>query len=255
LVEILTCAKSSAGEVCIGLPRRTTSGQMRSVIVRCGEAGPIALRFGSANIASMHPLSAIQFASTEKRLAIRSSAARYRGAVKWILCLLALLLSTSCAAPLGPQAFSTTTPAFDPIAFWSGRTASWGVIENRDGSPTAIVTTSTESTPDGRDSMNMVQHVMTGGKDTVRTWHMRRLGNGQFEATANDMVGSARGTASGRTFHWTWTLATKPGDSLRNISMEQWMYLADNGTLMNRTIITKLGLRLAEVSEQFVRAK
>lgn len=160
---------------------------------------------------------------------------------------------TGCAAPLPPKAFSNTAPAFDPVTFWSGRTASWGVIENLYGAPTAIITTTTEATPEGEGGLHMIQHLVSSGKDTVRDWHLRRLGHGQFEAKANDMVGTARGSSSGRTFHWTWTLATKPGNCLLNVSMDQWMYLADNGTLMNRTIITKLGVRLAEVSEQFVR--
>jgi hypothetical protein len=173
--------------------------------------------------------------------------------MRMIACLCGAALFTGCAATLRPEAFAGTEPVFDPVTFWSGRTSSWGVIENRDGAPTAIVTTTTEATAEGSDGLHMVQHVVTGGKDSVREWHMRRLGDGEYEATANDMAGSARGRASGRTFHWIWTLATKPGDSLRNVSMEQWMYLADNGTLMNRTIISKLGIRLAEVSEQFVR--
>jgi hypothetical protein len=154
---------------------------------------------------------------------------------------------------LRPGAFADTAPAFDPITFWTGRTASWGVMENRGGAPTAIVVTTTDGTADGADRLHMIQYVVIGGKQTVRDWHIRRLGDGRFEATANDMVGAATGLASGRTFHWTWVLATKPGDALRDVAMEQWMYLADDGTLMNRTIITKLGVRLAEVSEQFVR--
>jgi hypothetical protein len=172
-----------------------------------------------------------------------------------IMCLCAVLLAAGCASPLRPQAFANTAPAFDPITFWTGRTKSWGVIENQGGAPTAIITTSTASTAEGVNGLHLVQHVMSDGKDTVRDWHMRRLGNGEFEATASDMVGMARGSASGRTFHWIWTLATKPGNCLFNVAMEQWMYLADNGTLMNRTIITKLGVRLAEVSEQFVRSE
>ena len=95
--------------------------------------------------------------------------------------------------PLKPTAFANTAPAFDPVTFWTGHTSSWGVIENRDGAPTAIVTTTTDATPEGPNG-------------------------------------------------------------LLNVSMEQWMYLADNGTLLNRTIITKLGVRLAEISEQFVRS-
>ena len=99
----------------------------------------------------------------------------------------------------------------------------------------------------------MVQHVISRGKETIRDWHLRRLGNNHFQATANDLIGTASGSTSGRTLHWTWILATEPGNDLLNITMDQWMYLADNGTLLNRTIIRKFGVRLAEISEQFVR--
>jgi hypothetical protein len=173
--------------------------------------------------------------------------------LRGFVCVYAVLFLVGCSASLGPEAFATTSPPFDPVTFWTGRTASWGVIENRDGEPTAIITTTTMGTTEGAIGLHMVQHVVSGGKDSVRDWHMRRLGNNRFEATANDVVGTARGSPSGRTLHWTWKLATKPGNCLFNVRMEQWMYLADNGTLLNRTIVTKFGVRLAEISEQFVR--
>ncbi len=173
--------------------------------------------------------------------------------VAWAFSLVAALLLTGCAGPLRPKDFAATTPAFDPVAFWTGRTSSWGVIENRGGAPNSIITTSTCGTPEGDGGLHMIQHVESGGKESVRDWHIRRLGNGRFEATASDVVGTARGAPSGRTLHWTWTLAAKPGNRLYNVKMKQWMYLSDNGTLLVRTTVTKLGLRLAEISEQFVR--
>ena len=129
------------------------------------------------------------------------------------------------------------------------------MVENRDGEPTSIITTTTDGVPEGAGGLHMVQHVRHDGEDTVRDWHVRRLAGGVFEATANDLVGTARGTPSGRMLHWTWTLATKPGNGLYDVTMDQWMYLADDGTLMNRTTISKLGVRLAGVSEQFVRGR
>ena len=167
----------------------------------------------------------------------------------------ALLLLVGCTPPLPAGAFATTTPAFDPITFWTGHTASWGVIENRDGAPTAIITTTTDGTPESPAGLHMIQHVTHDGQTTTRDWHLRRLGPHSFEATANDVAGTAHGTTFGRTLHWTWTLETHPGHPLYNVTMDQWMYLADNGTLMNRTIISKWGVRLAEVSEQFVRVE
>ncbi len=169
------------------------------------------------------------------------------------LALFATLLIAGCGSVLRPDTFAGTTPAFDPVTFWTGHARSWGVVENRDGSPSAIVTTDCAGTAEGADGVHLVQHVAVSGKDSVREWHMRRLDAHHFAATANDMVGEARGEASGRMFHWTWIWATQSGSDLRNVAMEQWMYLADDGTLMNRTVVTKLGIRLAEVSEQFVR--
>ena len=83
---------------------------------------------------------------------------------------------------------------------------------------------------------------------------MRRAGPGRFDATANDIVGTAHGEAAGRAFHWSWTLALHPGNPFTNVSMDQWWYLQPDGSMLNRTTIRKLGFILAEVTEHFVRA-
>ena len=63
--------------------------------------------------------------------------------------------------------------------------------------------------------------------------------------------GTAVGEASGRAFHWTWTLALSPGNPLKDVTMSQWWYLLDDGSLMNRTTVSKLGVTAAEVTEHF----
>ena len=65
------------------------------------------------------------------------------------------------------------------------------------------------------------------------------------------MVGEAQGVAAGRVFHWSWVLALSPGNPLKNITMDQWMYLYDTGAMMNHTTIRKLGVTVAQVSEMF----
>jgi hypothetical protein len=63
-------------------------------------------------------------------------------------------------------------------------------------------------------------------------------------------VGQAHGIASGRVFHWSWVLALGK-NPLKHVLMDQWMYLYPDGTMMNRTTISKIGLIVAEVSERF----
>ncbi len=169
----------------------------------------------------------------------------------------ALLLCWGCAAcsdPMPVSRFAGDGPAFDPVSFWTGHVQSWGVLENRSGEPDMVVTTDCVGEAEGDGGLHMRQTLRLGdGTVQSRDWHMRRTGAGRFEATANDMVGTAVGEAAGRAFHWSWVLATKPGDSLRDVTMDQWMYGLDDGTMMNRTTIRKLGIILAEVSEDFHR--
>ena len=158
-----------------------------------------------------------------------------------------------CSDPLPVAAFKDAPPALDPVRFFSGHVQSWGVLEDRSGQPTAIVTTDCVGTPDGPDGLAMVQTLKVGSDAPVtRRWHMRRTAPGAFEATANDMVGTATGEAAGRAFHWQWTLALSPGNSLKNVTMDQWWYLQPDGSLLNRTSIRKLGFIAAEVTEHFV---
>jgi hypothetical protein len=169
--------------------------------------------------------------------------------------LAAILLLAACSDPPPVSKFAGTGPEFDPVKFWTGHVHSWGVLENRSGAPTTIVTTDCVGTAEGPDGLHMVQHLDLGdGTTQSRDWHMRRLGGGAFEATANDIEGTARGEAAGRAFHWSWVLETKPGNGLYDVTMDQWMYLMDDGAMVNRTTIRKLGIILAEVTEHFVRA-
>ena len=161
-----------------------------------------------------------------------------------------VLALAGCGSGKKVTDFAGTTPVLDPVSFFTGHVRSWGVLE-RSGAPTDVVTTDCVGTVEPDGSLHMVQMLDVGGDRSHRDWHMRRTGAGQYEATANDMVGTAHGEASGRAFHWTWTLALKPGNSLYNVTMDQWWYAFDDGTMLNRTGISKLGVTVAEVTERF----
>ena len=157
----------------------------------------------------------------------------------------------ACSDVLPVQSF--TGPTFDPVRFFDGTVSSWGVLENRGGQPTEIVTTDGVGVAEGSGGVHFVQHVHVGDAPVVtRDWHMRRVGPGRFDAEANDMLGTAHGDAAGRAFHWQWALALHPGNPLTNVTMDQWWYLQDDGSMLNRTIVTKLGVVAAEVTEHFV---
>jgi hypothetical protein len=91
------------------------------------------------------------------------------------------------------------------------------------------------------------------GKPTQRrTWHVHRIDPHYFEATANDVVGKARGQAFGNVFRWDYTIALKPGNPFENVHLRQWMYLPEGtDTMFTRVEVRKLGLIVQQVTESF----
>ena len=149
--------------------------------------------------------------------------------------------------------FEQGRPLLDPAQFFTGRATSSGVMETRGGAPMKQVFTQTNGRWEG-DTLILEQDLQIGGEAQHRSWRIRRLDAHHFEATANDMVGTARGEASGNVFHWEFTLALSPGNPLARVKMSQWMYLQPDGrTLLNHSTIRKFGLVVAQVTEQFQR--
>lgn len=171
-----------------------------------------------------------------------------------LACCLAATLVAGCARDTHPSVGSG--PPFDPIAFFTGHTHSWGVVESRSGAPTEWVMTDShgQQTSTGRLTMAQTLSFQDGTKQQ-RDWTLWRTGPGQFEATANDMAGSAKGTSDGNVFHWQWVLQRHPGNALMNVTMSQWMYRLDDGSVMIRTTVSKFGIILAEVSEHFTHSE
>jgi hypothetical protein len=49
-------------------------------------------------------------------------------------------------------------------------------------------------------------------------------------------------------------LETRPGNPLLDVTMDQFMFRMDDGSVMIRTVVTKFGVRVVEVSERFAKA-
>lgn len=172
--------------------------------------------------------------------------------------LLPLLLLSFCSLSscrsMAVSDFAANRPQFDPLEFFNGRTHSWAVVESRSGNPTSHFTAALEGHRDG-DALSLEQvFTFSDGQKQLRSWQIRRRGEHAYEATANDVVGVARGEAWGNAFHWRYVTAGRRTWSLDNLQFDLWMYLtADGTTLINRVNISKFGFVIARTTEYFQR--
>jgi hypothetical protein len=106
---------------------------------------------------------------------------------------------------------------------------------------------------EGSDVVVTQDFTFEDGRMQQRVWRIHRVDEHRYEAVAPDVIGPAPGYAFGNTFHWIYTLQLRPGFMSR-VRMEHWMYLLGDGeTMLNRVVIRKFGVIVAQTTEYFQR--
>lgn len=171
-------------------------------------------------------------------------------AARAALCALALPVLAGCAGP-DVQQYRAATPVLDPAAYFSGVTDAWGIFQRRDGAVAkrfhVEITGSEEQgvlTLDERFRYD-------DGSSQQRVWRLVRAGAGRWRGSAADVLGEARGEAAGNALRWQYTLLLPVDGSTYAMQFDDWMFLVDRCTMINRASMRKFGIELGQVTLTF----
>ena len=89
------------------------------------------------------------------------------------------------------------------------------------------------------------------GTTQRRVWTITRLGPGRYSGRADDVVGEATGEAAGNALRWRYVLALPVDGKVYNVDFDDWMFLMDDQVMLNRSLMSKWGFRLGEVTLSF----
>jgi hypothetical protein len=159
-------------------------------------------------------------------------------------------LIAGCAS-MQPSDFAKSTTRFELDRYFVGHARSWGVFENTDGKPRKSFVCDSYGKRNSEGVVLLHQDFkFSDGKTQTRDWRIRRVDSTHWEATANDMVGSARGEGHGNALYWEYTISLNMKNPLATVHIRQWIYQPEGtDSLMTRLVITKMGITVSEVSE------
>ncbi|SMC26153.1 Protein of unknown function [Andreprevotia lacus DSM 23236] len=164
---------------------------------------------------------------------------------KWMLSACALLLG--CAGP-DVQHYRNEQPVFDPVRYFSGKTEGWGMFQKRSGEVVKRFHVQIAGRSEQGRLILDEHFVYSDGSTQQRVWTLSRQPDGSWRGTAGDVVGEAVGQLAGNALHWRYTLRLPVDDNVYDVQMDDWMYLQDDTTLINRTSMSKLGFELGQVT-------
>lgn len=156
----------------------------------------------------------------------------------------------------GPQVtdYAGQQPTLALEQYFNGRVEAWGYFADRGGRIVKRFTVAMDCQWQGADGTLDEAFVYADGTRQRRIWRVRKTGEGQYVGRADDVVGEAKGVASGNALRWNYTLALPVDGRTWEVQMDDWMYLMDERTLLNRTAMSKLGVHLGDVTIAFRKA-
>ena len=139
--------------------------------------------------------------------------------------------------------------------FFDGRLWADGVVLDRRGRERRRFHVDMQALWQGDWGRLQESYVFDDGQRQRRTWSLRRLperqGLRRYEATAGDVVGTARASGSGHSLHWNYLLALPLGERVLRVRMDDRMYLLGDKLLLNHTRMLKFGLHVASLVVTF----
>jgi hypothetical protein len=169
------------------------------------------------------------------------------------LLLLALMLNIASCTSVDVTRYADQQPALDLERFFSQPVKAWGMFQKRSGEVTKRFEVNVVSRREGNNLILDERFLYSDGTRQHRVWTLTPEGQGRWSGRAGDVAGVAQGQVSGNALHWRYRLNVPVDDSTYEMSMDDWMYLMDEDTLINRTSMSKLGVEVGQVTLFFRR--
>jgi hypothetical protein len=161
-------------------------------------------------------------------------------------------LLAACASP-APADYAAEKPALDLKRYFNGEVVGHGVFTDRSDKVVRRFTVLMKCQWDGDNGVLDENFTYSDGRKDRRVWRLKKLPDGRYTGTADDVVGTAQGQAAGNALQWSYTLRLPVDEKVYEVQFNDWMYLMDERVMLNKAVMSKFGIRLGEVTLSFYK--
>lgn len=163
---------------------------------------------------------------------------------KSLLAVCFTFLLASCSVSI--KEYKDMEPKLNFKQYFNGKMIAHGYFKDRFGKIKKTFVVDMNTVWQGDTGVLTEHFVYNDGSKSERIWTLKIEGE-KVIGTASDVVGSAVGEIAGNTLHWKYDLNLKVDESTYKVSLDDWMYLIDQQTMLNQSYMSKWGIDLGEI--------
>lgn len=146
-----------------------------------------------------------------------------------------------------PSDYVATAPRFDLREHLSGPISCEGVVYGPTGRVASRFVADMEASWQGNVGTMTEQFRYDSGARQSRRWVLTLGSDGAIEAEAPDVVGKGQGRQAGAAVRLKYRIRLPEDAGGHVLDAVDWMYLTENGTILNRSQFRKYGIKVAEL--------
>ncbi|WP_293933644.1 DUF3833 domain-containing protein [Iodobacter sp.] len=154
---------------------------------------------------------------------------------------------TACASP-DVQQYQKSEPKLDLAQYFVGSTDAWGMFQKRSGEVVKRFHVEITGTQNQGKLVLDERFKYDDGTTQQRIWTLVQQADGSWRGTADDVKGVAIGKISGNALNWQYTMLLPVDGKTYEVQFDDWMFLIDNKSMMNRASMQKFGFELGQVT-------
>ena len=162
--------------------------------------------------------------------------------------ILFLVAALSGCAGVDVTQYQTERPELRLEEYFDGTLDAWGMFQKRDGTVVRRFKVVIDARWEGDSGVLDERFTYSDGTLQRRVWKITRTGDDIYSGRADDVVGVAKGRVSGNSLHWVYTLSLPVDGKVYEVQFDDWMYLQEDGVMLNRSVMKKFGFRVGEVT-------
>ena len=173
--------------------------------------------------------------------------------MKKVFVLILFFFLTGCSSSMKPTDFKDQKPRLIIEDYLSGNVKAWGILQSRSGKVIRQFSADLDGKWDGKQLILDEKFNWSDGEVQTRQWKINKIDEHNYEGTAADVVGTAKGFSYGPAFKFEYVLLVPVKGKEIRITFDDWIFKQDNNVAINRATMKKFGFKVAELTVMFVK--
>ena len=169
-----------------------------------------------------------------------------------LLSFILIFLLSNCR-DMNPEEYKNTEPKIKIEEYFLGNVKAWGIFQSRSGKVKRQFTAKMNGSFDGQDFILNEDFNWNDGEKQQRRWTIKKTGDNNYDGTAADVVGVAKGVSYGSAFKFEYNLLIPFKNKKIKVRFDDWIFKQDDKVAINRAIVTKFGFKVGELTVFFVK--